>query len=124
MGYVSFRECTFQGSDVYLHHHKSWSLDPVETSEVLYLRPCVGIHMFEVAIQLPELPWILRYTRDPETNRTSPLKMDGWNTIVYFWDCLFSGAFAVIPVTGYTTGKFVPALAHGERAMHPSGYNS
>ena len=30
----------------------------------------------------------------PETN-SSHLKMDGWNTIVSFWDCLFSGAFAV-----------------------------
>ena len=30
----------------------------------------------------------------PETN-SSHLKMDGWNTIVSFWDGLFSGAFAV-----------------------------
>ena len=26
---------------------------------------------------------------------SSHLKMDGWNTIVSFWDALFSGAFAV-----------------------------
>ena len=32
----------------------------------------------------------------PETNRTSPLKMDGWNTILSYWGFgLFSGAFAV-----------------------------
>ena len=30
----------------------------------------------------------------PETNSWQ-LKMDGWNTIVSFWDSLFSGAFAV-----------------------------
>ena len=30
----------------------------------------------------------------PETN-SSPLKVDGWNTIVSFWETLFSGAFAV-----------------------------
>ena len=27
----------------------------------------------------------------PETN-SSPLKMDGWNTILSYWGCLFSGA--------------------------------
>ena len=37
----------------------------------------------------------------PETN-ISPLKMDGWNTIVSFWDGLFSGAFAV----SFREGKF------------------
>ena len=30
----------------------------------------------------------------PETN-SSPLKMDGWNTILSYWEGLFSGAFAV-----------------------------
>jgi len=30
----------------------------------------------------------------PETN-SSHLKMDGWNTIVSFWDGLFSGAMLV-----------------------------
>ena len=30
----------------------------------------------------------------PETN-SSPLKMDGWNTIGSFWDGLFSGAMSV-----------------------------
>ena len=30
----------------------------------------------------------------PETN-SSPLKMDGWNTILSYWGDLFSGAFAV-----------------------------
>ena len=30
----------------------------------------------------------------PETN-SSHLKMDGWNTIVSYWDGLFSGAIAV-----------------------------
>ena len=34
------------------------------------------------------------YTTLPETN-SSHLKMDGWNTIVSFWDGRFSGAFAV-----------------------------
>ena len=34
-------------------------------------------------------------TRDPETNMTSHLKMDGWNTILSFWYGLFSGAMLV-----------------------------
>ena len=38
----------------------------------------------------------------PETNSKSPLKMDGWNTIVSFWDDLFFlGAMLVLgSVTG------------------------
>ena len=31
----------------------------------------------------------------PSLQEQNPLKMDGWNTIVYFWDGLFSGALAV-----------------------------
>ena len=31
----------------------------------------------------------------PSLKLTQHLKMDGWNTIVSFWECLFSGAFAV-----------------------------
>ena len=44
--------------------------------------------------------WLLNYWPAPPTIETltlpetnsSPLKMDGWNTIVSFWDDLFSGA--------------------------------
>ncbi len=35
-------------------------------------------------------------TRDPETNSLSHLKMDGWNTIVSFWESLLSGAMLVL----------------------------
>ena len=38
--------------------------------------------------------WEGKKSHLPETN-SSHLKMDGWNTIVSFWDGLFSGAFAV-----------------------------
>ena len=37
----------------------------------------------------------------PETNVFSPLKIHGWNTIVSFWDGLFSGAMLV---SGSVTG--------------------
>ena len=37
----------------------------------------------------------------PETN-SSHLKMDGWKTILSFWDGLFSGAFAV----SFREGRF------------------
>ena len=40
----------------------------------------------------------------PETN-SSPLKMDGWNTIVSFWDGLFSGAMLV---SGRVSHCFAP----------------
>ena len=40
----------------------------------------------------------------PETN-SSHLKMDGWNTIVSFWDGLFSGAMLVLgSVIGFLRG--------------------
>ena len=34
------------------------------------------------------------FTRDPQTS-SSHLKMDGWNTLVSFWDGLFSRAMIV-----------------------------
>ena len=37
---------------------------------------------------------IFTWSTLPETN-SSPLKMDGWKTILSFWKTLFSGAFAV-----------------------------
>ena len=40
----------------------------------------------------------------PETN-SSHLKMDGWNTILSFWDGLFSGAmFVPLPATAANEG--------------------
>ena len=40
----------------------------------------------------------------PETN-SSHLKMVGWNTIVSFWDGLFSGFFVSFRECIYTLGK-------------------
>ena len=47
----------------------------------------------------------------------SPLKMDGWNTIVSFWDGLFSGAFAVsfLPGGGFVCLLAIFRLSH----LHP-----
>ncbi len=42
----------------------------------------------------------------PETN-SSHLEMDGWNTIVSFWDGQFSGAFAVSFREGKQTFLFI-----------------
>ena len=36
--------------------------------------------------------FLLQALLSPETNMTSPLKMDAWNTILSFWDGLLSGA--------------------------------
>ena len=50
------------------------------------------IHRLEILGHF--LQWYFHKNTLPETNSWH-LKMDGWNTIVSFWDGLFSGAFAV-----------------------------
>ena len=36
--------------------------------------------------------WKLKFTLPEKLTASSHLKLDGWNTIVSFWDGLFSGA--------------------------------